>query len=112
MSKNDNTTSFSMIADYEGDIVKLFEGGNDGEYPILATRNLILFPAVVTPILIGRQQSLNLIKRLEKKPDTLFCVFCQKKQEVDRQLYSSFPLELCVPRISVSSPPFLLSLMI
>ena len=33
MSKNDNTTSFSMIADYEGDIVKLFEGGNDGEYP-------------------------------------------------------------------------------
>ena len=83
MSKNDNTTSFSMIADYEGDIVKLFEGGNDGEYPILATRNLILFPAVVTPILIGRQQSLNLIKRLEKKPDTLFCVFCQKKQEVD-----------------------------
>ena len=49
-----------MIADYEGDIVKLFEGGNDGEYPILATRNLILFPAVVTPILIGRQQSLNL----------------------------------------------------
>ena len=69
MSKNDNTTSFSMIADYEGDIVKLFEGGNDGEYPILATRNLILFPAVVTPILIGRQQSLNLIKRLEKKPE-------------------------------------------
>lgn len=43
MSKSDNTTSFSMIADYEGDIVKLFEGGNDGEYPILATRNLILF---------------------------------------------------------------------
>ena len=83
MSKSDNTTSFSMIADYEGDIVKLFEGGNDGEYPILATRNLILFPGVVTPILIGRQQSLNLVKRLDKRPDTLFCVFCQKNQEVD-----------------------------
>ena len=87
MSKDQNTNSFSMIADYDGDIVRLFEGGEDGEYSILATRNLVLFPAVVTPILIGRQQSLNLIKRLEKKPDTLFCVFCQKKQEVDNPTF-------------------------
>lgn len=72
-----------MIADYEGEISKLFEGGENGEHPILVTRNLVLFPAVVTPILIGRQQSLNLVKRLEKKPDTLFCVFSQKKQEVE-----------------------------
>ena len=72
-----------MIADYEGEIAKLFEGGENGEYPILVTRNLVLFPAVVTPILIGRQQSLNLVKRLEKKPETLFCVFSQKKQEVE-----------------------------
>ena len=83
MNKNPNNTSFSMIADYEGEIAKLFEGGENGEYPILVTRNLVLFPAVVTPILIGRQQSLNLVKRLEKKPETLFCVFSQKKQEVE-----------------------------
>ena len=72
-----------MIADYEGDVIKLFEGGEDGEYPILATRNLVLFPAVITPILVGRQQSMSLVRKLEKKPDTLFCVFCQKKQDVD-----------------------------
>ncbi|MBQ6202647.1 MAG: endopeptidase La [Prevotella sp.] len=83
MNKNPNNNSFSMIADYEGEISKLFEGGENGEHPILVTRNLVLFPAVVTPILIGRQQSLNLVKRLEKKPDTLFCVFSQKKQEVE-----------------------------
>ncbi|MBR5729287.1 MAG: endopeptidase La [Prevotella sp.] len=87
MNKNPNNTSFSMIADYEGEISKLFEGGENGEYPILVTRNLVLFPAVVTPILIGRQQSLNLVKRLEKKPDTLFCVFSQKKQEVENPTF-------------------------
>ena len=30
MSKDQNTNSFSMIADYDGDIVRLFEGGEDG----------------------------------------------------------------------------------
>jgi len=83
MKKNQGANSFSMIADYDGDIIRLFEGGPDGEYPILATRNMVLFPAVVTPILIGREQSMNLVKRLAKNPETMFCVFCQKNQDVD-----------------------------
>ena len=45
-----------MIADYEGDITKLFEGGENGEVPVLATRNLVLFPGVVSPVLIGRTE--------------------------------------------------------
>lgn len=47
--KKDINNAFSMIADYEGDITKLFEGSIDGELPVLATRNLILFPGVVSP---------------------------------------------------------------
>lgn len=46
-----------MIADYEGDVKHLFTAPNDGEYPLLTTRNLILFPGVVTPILIGRKRA-------------------------------------------------------
>jgi len=82
MSKNQNT-AFSMIADYEGDITKLFETTADGEIPILATRNLVLFPGVLTPILIGRQSSLTLVDRLKNNPDQLIGVFCQKDQEVE-----------------------------
>lgn len=67
-----------MIADYEGDVTKLLEENHEGRLPILATRNLILFPGIVSPILIGRETSLNLINRLKEEPNAIFAVFCQK----------------------------------
>ena len=72
-----------MIADYEGDITRLLCGGADGDVPILATRNLILFPGVVSPILIGRSVSLNLIDYLKNKEDAIFAVFSQKNADVE-----------------------------
>jgi len=81
--KKDINNAFSMIADYEGDITKLFEGSMDGEMPVLATRNLILFPGVISPVLIGRETSLNLINNLKDNPDAAFAVFCQKNAEVE-----------------------------
>ena len=72
-----------MIADYEGDITKLFEGGADGDVPVLATRNLVLFPGVVSPVLIGRTSSLNLVNHLKDHPDEAFAVFCQKNADED-----------------------------
>lgn len=74
-----------MIADYEGDIKKLFEGSIDGEMPILATRNLILFPGIVSPVLIGRSASLKLVERM-KNNDGVFAVFCQKDANQDNPL--------------------------
>ena len=65
--RKDINNAFSMIADYEGDVAKLFEESIDGDVPVLATRNLVLFPGVVSPVLIGRIQSLNLIKTLTRK---------------------------------------------
>lgn len=82
MNKNimtrDTNNAFSMIADYEGDITKLFDGQIDGEMPVLATRNLIMFPGVVSPIIIGRESSLNLMNALKENPNTTFAIFCQK----------------------------------
>ena len=72
-----------MIADYEGDVSKLFAINTEGEIPILATRNLIVFPGVILPILIGRKTSLNLVEHLQEHPDTIFAVFSQKNQEVE-----------------------------
>ena len=58
--------SFSMIADVEGDYSDLTNMKLPDELPILAVRNLVLFPGVVSPILIGRETSMTLIRKAEK----------------------------------------------
>ena len=77
------TTSIQMVADYEGDSSSLFQLNESGTYPMLATRNLVIFPTVATPILIGRESSTKLIRSLEKKRDQVFTIFCQKDEAVD-----------------------------
>ena len=85
MNKKSNT-SIQMIADFEGDISKLLEEKFDGEMPILATRDMVAFPGVINPIIIGRETSTNLIKKANKNPDMVFAVICQKKREVNHPL--------------------------
>ncbi|MBR5061743.1 MAG: endopeptidase La [Prevotella sp.] len=82
MSKKSNT-SIQMIADYEGDISKILEEPFDGEVPILATRDLVMFPGVLNPIIIGRESSNNLIRRANKNPNMVFAVICQRSKEID-----------------------------
>jgi len=78
-------TTINMIADYEGDIEQMFrtEGAEQGEVPVLATRNLVMFPGVITPILVGRESSLRLVQYLEKHQGTIFAVFCQRSPDVE-----------------------------
>ena len=58
---NNKNTSIQMIADYEGDISNLLNTNVLGEVPILTTRNLVVFPGVVSPILVGREASVKLL---------------------------------------------------
>lgn len=82
MNKNANT-SIQMIADYDGDVAQLFGDSKESELPLLATRNMVLFPGTIAPIIIGRLQSLALIAELRKRKDPTFCVFCQRDPEVE-----------------------------
>ena len=50
--------------------------------PILPVRNLVLFPGVVSPILIGRDSSKIVIQKAEKKGE-LIGIICQRDPEVD-----------------------------
>lgn len=52
-------------------------------YPTLCMRDIVVFPTNMTPIVVGRKESLNLVRMLEKKPDTIFCVFCQKNKDTE-----------------------------
>lgn len=72
-----------MIADYEGDPRTLIEDQEAGLYPTLCMRDIVVFPTNMTPIVVGRKESLNLVRMLEKKPDTTFCVFCQKNKDTE-----------------------------
>lgn len=77
-------TTIQMFADYEGDVANLFKGGKEGEYPILATRNMVPFPGVLVPIMLGRRASTNLARYLSKDPEHRLCaIFCQKNSDVD-----------------------------
>ena len=50
--------------------------------PILPVRNLVLFPGVVSPILIGRDSSKIVIQKAEKRGE-LIGIICQRDPEVD-----------------------------
>lgn len=85
---NENTNAqIQMIADFDGDISTLFNVDYSGDLPILATRNIVFFPGVISPILIGREQSLRLIEDAEANPNAVFAVFCQKNSETNSPKY-------------------------
>lgn len=71
-----------MIADIEGDLGDFSYDTMPAAAPILAVRNLVLFPGVVSPILIGREASMNVVKKAEKTGE-IICIVCQRDPEVD-----------------------------
>ena len=82
MYMDNRNRSFSMIADVEGDYSDLTNMEMPDSLPILAVRNLVLFPGVVSPILIGRESSMTLIRKAEKN-NGLIGVVCQRDPEVE-----------------------------
>ncbi|MCD8282816.1 MAG: endopeptidase La [Prevotella sp.] len=84
MRRSDRNPTIQMIADYEGDIDALLSGEETMEkVPFLITRNMVLFPGIITPILIGRARSLALMQYLKDKSDTTIAVLCQKDARID-----------------------------
>ena len=81
MSQNKNT-AFQMIADIEGDFKDLIGDNTPEVAPILPVRNIVLFPGVVTPILIGRESSKTLVQKAEKR-GTIICIIPQRDPDVD-----------------------------
>ena len=85
MSDDQSNNAFSMIADIEGDIADLMDAQTPPEVPILPVRNLMLFPGVVSPILIGRNSSMKLVRRAERSGGMIGIV-CQRDPDVEEPL--------------------------
>ncbi len=79
MGKSDRNPSIQMIADYEGDIESLLTNEEVvDKVPFLITRNMVLFPGIIAPVLVGRKRSLALLEHMKKHGGDLIAVFCQK----------------------------------
>ena len=82
MSNKNNNSAFQMIADINGEFQDLINVATPSSVPILAVRNLVIFPGVLSPILIGRESSKILIQKAEKK-SLVIGVVCQKDPDTD-----------------------------
>ena len=82
MSNQNKNSAFSMIADVNGDFQDLINIETPTTVPVLAVRNLVIFPGVLTPILIGRDSSKTLVQRAEKK-GTVIGVLTQRDPDTD-----------------------------
>ena len=62
MNNSQNDKAFSVIADIDGDFAEFSSKMNLPEsVSILPVRNMVLFPGVIAPILVGRESSLTLV---------------------------------------------------
>lgn len=82
MSNPNKNQAFQMIADVKGDFHDIIKGKTPDNLPILPVRNLVLFPGVVSPILIGRDSSKMVVQKAEKRGE-LIGVVCQRDPDVD-----------------------------
>ena len=82
MSDSHSNKAFSMIADIDGDFANLINVDTPSELPILPVRNLVVFPGVVSPILIGRESSMRLVRKAEKTAGMIGIV-CQNDPDVE-----------------------------
>ena len=82
MKNQNNNSAFSMIADIDGELKDFLNVERPSQVPILALRNMVLLPGVVTPILIGRKSSKALVEKAEKK-GLVVGVVAQRDPEVD-----------------------------
>ena len=75
--------SMDVIADFDGNADALFNGGDlPSDMPVLALRNMVLFPGVVMPVSIGRPQSMRAVKHAMKEGCPLAAV-CQKAPDTE-----------------------------
>ena len=73
-----------MIAEYDGDFTKhLLDIEPKDSTPILTTRNLVIFPGIMMPIIIGRDTTLRLIEDTQKNPENIVAIVCQRDPAVE-----------------------------
>ena len=80
---NPGPKGFSVITDLEIPLdYSINQDETENRVPILPLRNMVLFPKVIAPIIVGRDSSMRLVREAEKK-GLLIGAFCQSSSEVE-----------------------------
>lgn len=77
MKADNPQTSFSLIADFDGDMETLLRTPFDETLPALPLRNMMLFPGIVGSVTVGRDSSLKVVNQ-SLKNNSLVAVLAQK----------------------------------
>ncbi len=80
---NESDSSFSLIADFDGNEEQIFEEQFESTLPILPLRNMVLFPGMVLPVSIGRKSSLKLVKQAFKNQQKV-AAFTQIRPDIEQ----------------------------
>ncbi len=80
--QREQTSRFSVIADFDGNEQQMMEVEVDDVLPVLTLRNVVLFPGSMLPVSIGRKKSLKLIRDAERK-GLFIAAFCQQSSETE-----------------------------
>lgn len=91
-------TSFSLIADFDGNMDELMHTPFDTTLPAIALRNMMLFPGVVGSVAVNRTMSLKVVNQSLKK-GSLIAVLAQKNAHVDEPERKDFYDEGVVARV-------------
>ena len=78
--KENNSEFIPVISD--GDDHYVYKEGDGDNIPILALRNMVLFPGVIMPVALGRKKSLAAVKNAYKKK-VMIGTFAQKSAKVE-----------------------------
>lgn len=90
--------SFSLIADFDGNMDELMHTPFDTTLPAIALRNMMLFPGVVGSVAVNRTMSLKVVNQSLKK-GSLIAVLVQKNAHVDEPERKDFYDEGVVARV-------------
>ena len=90
--------SFSLIADFDGNMDELMHTPFDTTLPAIALRNMMLFPGVVGSVAVNRTMSLKVVNQSLKK-GSLIAVLAQKNAHVDEPERKDFYDEGVVARV-------------
>lgn len=90
--------SFSLIADFDGNMDELMHTPFDTTLPAIALRNMMLFPGVVGSVAVNRTMSLKVVNQSLKK-GSLIAVLAQKNAHVAEPERKDFYDEGVVARV-------------
>lgn len=80
------SSGLSLIADFDGNEEQMMDVEINQAIPVLPLRNMVLFPWVYLPVIVGRTSSLRLVREAEKN-DGYIAVVCQKKHQTENPTY-------------------------